>query len=98
MNKFKRPEFKMGQLFMTCGIRNFMSESNEFSKEVQQSFNRYCNKDWGELCDEDKFINDSALMNGNERIVASYNCSIGNIFIITECDRSMTTIILSSEY
>lgn len=98
MNISKSSKFKMGQLFMTCGIRNSMSESNKFSNEVQQSYDRYCNKDWGELCNEDKLVNDSALMNGDERIVASYNSSIGKIFIITECDRSATTILLSSEY
>ena len=55
------------------------------------------NEDWGDLCDDDKQMNEDAIRN-NERLLASYVTSGGNIYIITERDRSYTTILLRSEY
>lgn len=41
--------------------------------------------------------NDIALTNG-ERILGAYNTSQGKVYIITECDRSTTTILFADEY
>ncbi|MDE6020535.1 MAG: hypothetical protein K2H01_06040 [Ruminococcus sp.] len=49
--------------------------------------------------DEDKALNDAAVKNGDERIFAAYIDSTGRkIWIITEWDRSATTILFPSEY
>ena len=54
--------------------------------------------DWGNLCEADRKQNDWALKNG-ERLLSSYRASNGTKFwIITEWDRSYTTILLPSEY
>lgn len=43
-------------------------------------------------------FSDAAVKNYNDRIVAKYKTSLGDIFIITECDRSYTTILFADEY
>ena len=55
--------------------------------------------DWGdELCAEDKAANEQALKDGS-RLLSCYRTPAGDrLYIITEWDRSMTTIMLPSEY
>ena len=50
------------------------------------------------MCEEDKQMNDEAIKSGNDRILAAYETSKGNIYIITEHDRSATTILFADEY
>ena len=91
-------KFKMGTLCMTKGIGARMHKDEDFSKFVINSYLRYSKCDWGDLCKEDKKMNDSAVKNNDDRIVARYNYKDDNIYIITEWDRSATTILFTSEY
>ena len=43
-------------------------------------------------------MNDDATKNGDDRIFARYNNEEGDIYIITEYDRSATTILFTYEY
>ena len=52
----------------------------------------------GDLPNEDKRMNDSAIKNNDDRIVVRYNSEYGDIYIITEWDRSYTTILFTHEY
>lgn len=90
--------FKMGQIYVTRGIGMLIGESDEFRRFISDSFTRYANHDWGDLCDEDKEMNDNAVQCGDGRILGRYNNALGNIYIITEWDRSLTTILLTDEY
>jgi hypothetical protein len=58
---------------------------------------RHASGDWGELCAFDRRQNEIALSDGY-RILSSYNVATGRIWIITEADRSITTILLPEEY
>ena len=59
---------------------------------------RHQRGDWGEVCEEDRLANESALREG-ERLFSVYRLSSGTkIWIITERDRSSTTLLLPSEY
>lgn len=89
---------KLGQVVMTRGIAEAVRKNNDFSLFVTESMMRYCKKDWGDLPYEDKRINDSAVKNNDDRIVARYNNEYGDIYIITEWDRSYTTILFTNEY
>lgn len=89
---------KLGQLTATRGINAKLLRDSSFSKFVWESFARYKNHDWGDLCEEDKQMNDSAVKNGDDRIVARYNSDHGDIYVITEWDRSVTTILFTDEY
>lgn len=88
----------MGKTVWTRGINEKVSDSAKFSKEVLNAMKRYKNHDWGDLDAEDKQMNDDAIKYGNDRILAAYNTSEGEIYIITEWDRSVTTILFADEY
>lgn len=66
--------------------------------EVLSSLERHVQCDWGELSEEDKALNDLALVEG-ERILSAYTDARGTTFwIITEWNRSVTTILLPDDY
>lgn len=87
----------IGKVLMTRGIANFVKESYKFAGEVPNILLRYVNKDWGNTSESDAKLNDEALLTG-DRVFAVYETSIGKVYIITEADRSYTTILLPSEY
>jgi hypothetical protein len=58
---------------------------------------RHCSGDWGNVCKEDRQANDDAL-NSGERLLSSYEVFGVKVWIITEWDRSYTTILMPSEY
>ena len=89
--------FKTGKIFMTIGIDNAIKQSNSYFKEIVKCFEKYITKDWGDLTEEDITANEIALING-DRILGAYNTSLGKIYIITEADRSLTTILFATEY
>ena len=88
---------KLGQVVQTQGIYRACEESEEFREEIRNAFYKYTCGNWGDTCGEDKKLNDEAIDEG-ERIVAKYETSKGNVFIITEWDRSYTTILFADEY
>lgn len=66
--------------------------------ELLAAFQRHMRCDWGDVCKEDWVSNDRALQAG-ERLLSSYHAGDGtNFWIITEWDRSVTTILLPSDY
>lgn len=91
-------KFKLGQVVITRGVNAKISESIEFSKFFLESIAKYRNCNWGDICHEDKKMNNNAVKNNDDRIVARYNNSHGDIYIITEWDRSATTILFTHEY
>lgn len=91
-------KFSLGQVVMTRGINDTIAESSRFSRFIVNSFRRYIICDWGEMPPEDARMNDSAVKNNDDRIVARYNNEQGDIYIITEYDRSVTTILFTHEY
>lgn len=90
-------KFKLGQVVVTRTINNDIADDSKFAKEVHESLARYINCDWGEMSEDDKAMNDEAITSG-DRIFAGYETSKGKIWIITEWDRSATTILYPDEY
>lgn len=88
-----------GPLVATQAIAARMETDGEFRKFVYQSLDKYLNCDWGDTCEEDAALNDEAVKNG-ERILAVYMYKEPDvkIWIITEWDRSATTILFPEEY
>lgn len=94
-----------GNLFVTELISNNL-KNEKFSFFVEHCLTRHKSCDWGELEEEDKEVNTLAL-DGNQRILSAYslynlkedfNLPNDKIWIITEWDRSSTTILFPSEY
>ncbi len=95
--------FELGQTLMTCGIRDIIDSSPEAAWVFNECLFRHSNGDWGDLCEEDRQMNDDALAaekNGGytDSLFSAYKTGFGKIYIITECDRSVTTILLPEEY
>ena len=94
-------KFELGQTVMTRGVADALSENPDFMGFVIESLERYKGCDWGEMADEDKALNVAAVKNGDDRILAAYKNSVPKawkIWIITEWDRSYTTILFPDEY
>ncbi len=67
-------------------------------EDVVLALHRHATGDWGNLCAEDYAANDGALVHGT-RLLSSYRSKAGIVFwIITEADRSLTTILLPEDY
>jgi len=95
--------FETGTVVMTCGIRDLMFSDEHAQEVVQSCLDRHCKGDWGDLCDDDKMMNDESLEaekkgGWTDSLFSSYETDVGKIYVITECDRSATTILLPEEY
>lgn len=85
--------FPLGMVVATPGCLEVTSEEERIS-----ALTRHIGGDWGEVSDGDKECNDEALKEGG-RILSAYQTSSGlRFWIITEWDRSVTTILLPDEY
>lgn len=93
--------FELGRLGVSAGVYHKMQKDNDFSAFVSKSLKRYASCDWGDTDKNDKQSNDEAVLNGF-RIFSAYNYIYGihsqKIWIITEADRSSTTVIFPDEY
>lgn len=90
-------KFKLGQIVVTRAIDERMKEDSGFQDFVKKSLSRYINRDWGDTCPEDARANYEAVREG-ERVLAVYIYKGETIWIITEWDRSVTTILFPSDY
>lgn len=93
---------KIGDIGETVIMRELHAdwETNEqLQKDVLKALERYLAGDWGNLDPEDKALNDAAVAEPNsDRILARYSTCKGDIYIITEWDRSYTSLMYCSEY
>ena len=89
------PLFPAGQMVATPGALALLEQANKSPLEI---LSRHFRGDWGDLCQEDKMENELSLKNGF-RLLSSYRVSeTDTVWVITEADRSATTILLPSEY
>lgn len=91
--------FELGKVVVTHGVGELIKSDLWFAEHVCRSLIKYAKCDWGSTCIEDAEQNDVAVKNGDERISAVYTDSENRtIWIITEWDRSVTTILFPEEY
>ena len=87
------PKFPFGNLNITPNALEQLSP-----EEVFPSLFRHSQGDWGDLDAEDRHANERALQQGG-RLVSVYQTLSGvRFYIITECDRSFTTVLLPEDY
>lgn len=87
--------FALGQTYMTPGAEEALMIAGQTGIEFLR---RHMSNDWGELSDEDVRENELSLKEGF-RLLSAYRTVKGQkLWIITEADRSATTILLPSEY
>jgi hypothetical protein len=87
--------FPLGQLGATPGALQVMQESGQTPDFFLR---RHVTGDWGEVDPEDWRRNDEALQDGS-RILSAYRTLKGEaLWVITEADRSVTTLLMPHEY
>ena len=89
-------KFSPGQIVATPGAMEAIGQSG-----ILSLLRRHLNGDWGELDTRDQTANQRALTTG-ERIFSAYTIGEGEdavrVWVITEADRSATTVLLPDEY
>jgi len=95
-----RPRFRLGQTVATPAALQTIQQAGQSPAEF---LDRHVRGDWGQLCDEDRALNEEAIQDGS-RILSAYVTRAGEkIWIITEAaddrgHRAATTILLPDEY
>lgn len=98
-------KFQLGQVVTTQKVTGDIINTDTFSEFCEKSLQRHKVGDWGDMPEEDKQSNEDALINGN-RLFSGYllpeelqkRSNGSKIWIITEHDRSATTILYPTEY
>lgn len=88
--------FSLGKIVMTRGVADLVAYGKI---DILPLISRHATGDWGDVCQHDQQLNDDAVKSGN-RILSCYQQSpgVGKVWVITEWDRSYTTILLPNEY
>jgi hypothetical protein len=84
--------FPLGQLAITANASTRLS-----TEEVLTALRRHTSGDWGDLCPEDTLANDNALAERG-RLFSAYGQGDERFWVITEADRSVTTVLLPEDY
>jgi hypothetical protein len=86
-------KFQCGRIVLTSSALNHLSHN-----DIRSAIARHQNGDWGNLTDKDRQANDQALIE-SKGILSVYSSGDGKPFwIVTEADRSLTTILLPEDY
>lgn len=86
--------FNPGQMLATPAA---MAHLTSHDASPLALIHRHLNGDWGDICVEDKELNDTAIQIVG-RILSAYVVAGEKLYVITEWDRSYTTVMLASEY
>lgn len=91
---------ELGQVVITRNLAEQVFRHDDDRKaisDLHEALHRHESGDWGDLCDEDKALNDDSLKHGG-RLLSSYKVQGIKFWIITEADRSVTTLLLPEDY
>ncbi|MBY0460863.1 MAG: hypothetical protein K2V38_26385 [Gemmataceae bacterium] len=89
------PLFTLGKIVATQGALDALGRSGQSPGEF---VTKHARCEWGERDAHDTEANKAALRDGS-RILSSYSTRLGDkVWIITEADRSVTTLLLPEEY
>jgi len=91
----KLVRFPLGRIVATPGALTALEEAGESPGIF---IKRHVTGDWGDVDEDDRLENEHSLVQGF-RLLSAYTLSNGTrLWVITEADRSATTILLPSEY
>jgi hypothetical protein len=90
-----RPKFELGQIVATPAALESLGESGQDGSEF---ISRHVRGDYGDMPPEDVAANEEAVRDG-ARVMSAYTTLSGKrIWVITEADRSVTTLLLPEDY
>lgn len=88
-------KFPLGKIVATPGAIELLDKNGLNGSSI---LSRHLQGDWGDICEEDAEQNNVSV-DGKQRLLSSYDLPEDKkVWIITEWDRSVTTILLPSEY
>ena len=95
--------FRTGEIVTTNGIARAMMLDPGFLEAVKECLTRHYKGDWGDVGDESRRMNDEALEaerkgEFSDSLFSFYSFGDREVYIITESDRSVTTILFPDEY
>lgn len=91
----KQPLFPLGQVVATPGALAALQKAGQGPHDF---LSQHMCGEWGDLSDEDRRENETSLEHGF-RLLSSYRTAAGEkVWVITEADRSATTLLLPEEY
>jgi hypothetical protein len=89
------PKFQLGRIVATPAALEVLRESGQDGSEF---IDRHVRGDYGHMPPDDVAANEDALRDG-ARVMSAYTTLSGNrIWVITEADRSITTLLLPEDY
>lgn len=92
LNQNPEPKFPTGEVAITPHALEVIT-----LEELISGLQRHVQGDWGNVYPDDAVMNDEALLHGN-RILSVYGKGKSRFWIITEADRSATTILMPDDY
>ena len=87
-----RPKFRLGETVITANAQRIIDHA-----KVADALQRHAQGNWGELPAEDARSNRYALQHGG-RLMSVFGEGGTRFWIITEADRSVTTVLLPQDY
>lgn len=90
-------KFELGRCIMTRSVDDWLTLNPTLSSDVMACLDRHHAGDWGDVGEDDKRENDFSIENGL-RVLSAYTIEGVKIWIITEADRSVTTILFPEDY
>jgi hypothetical protein len=88
---------QLGKLVMTSGMSHWAGHDAARMEGILHLVKKHQSGNWGEVDSEDWQANDQSVEEGT-RILSSYTLFGEKIWVITEWDRSVTTVLFPSEY
>ncbi len=85
-------KFPLGQIVITANAHAQLD-----SQAVNEALIRHASGDWGQVCEEDRQENELSLREGY-RLLSVYGTGDKRFWIITEADRSVTTVLMPDDY
>lgn len=86
-------KFSLGRTVITQGAHQALDAAS-----VRSCLSRHASGDWGDACPQDARANERAIIEGTSLFSVYHDAQRRKFWIITEADRSVTTILLPSEY
>lgn len=90
-------KFELGQTVVTRAVADWMEGNIAHQAAINNIIYRHASGDWGEVGLQDKLGNDDALIHG-DRLLSVYTIEDTKFWVITEADRSATTVLFPSDY
>lgn len=87
------PKFPLGTVVVTAGAKASLPVGG-----LNDLLQRHASGDWGDLGAGDKQMNEDAITTSEDRVFSMYMVAGTKFYVITEWDRSVTTILRADEY